>query len=146
MESSQKVSRLMKSSFSKNENILIAGDFDYKEIKWINDDAPSEKEHLTHFIESLHEFYLYQHTTEPTRHRKDETPSLLDLVLTSEKGMVLEIQYLPPLGGSDHLCLRFNVFAAQQNSESSVTTEPDIRKRTVHHCRKSCRGRIGFHV
>ena len=128
MESSRKVSRLIKSAFSKNENVLIAGDFNYKEINWFNDYAPPEKEHLTQFIESLQECYLYQHVTEPTRHRKDETPSLLDLVLTSEEGMVQEIQYLPPLGESDHVCLRFKVFTAQQKSESSIPNESNIRK------------------
>ena len=105
MESSRKVSRLIKSAFSRNENVLIDGDFNYKEINWFNDYAPPEKEHLTHFIESLQE--CYQYVTEPTRHRKDETPSLLDFVLTSEEGMVQEIQCLPPLGESDHVCLRF---------------------------------------
>ena len=128
MESSRKVSRLIKSAFSKNENVLIAGDFNYKEINWFNDCAPPEKEHLTDFIEPLQECYLYQHVTEPTRHRKDETPSLLDLVLTSEEGMVQEIQYLPPLGESDHVCLRFKVFTAQQKSESSIPYESNIRK------------------
>ena len=96
MESSRKLSCLIKNAFSKNENVLIDGDFNYKEINWINDYAPPEKEHLTRFIESVHECYLYQHVTEPTHHRKDKTPSLRDLVLTSEEGMVQKIQYLPP--------------------------------------------------
>ena len=128
MESSKRVSRLIKNAVSKNENVLIAGDFNYKEINWIHDYAPPEKDHLTHFIETLHECYMYQHVTEPTRHRKDDTPSLLDLVLTSEEGMAQEIQYLPPLGESDHACLRFNVLTAQQKSESLFPSEPGIRK------------------
>ena len=55
MKSSKNISRLIKSAFSKYESVLIAEDFNYKEINWINDYAPPEKEHLTHFIESLHE-------------------------------------------------------------------------------------------
>ena len=42
--------------------------------------------------------------------------------------MVQGIQYLPPLGESDHVCLRFKVFTAQQKSESSIPNEPNIRK------------------
>ena len=57
MESSKRVSRLIKNAVSKNENVLTAGDFNYKEINWIHDYAPPEKEHLTHFIETLHECY-----------------------------------------------------------------------------------------
>ena len=123
-----KVSDIYKYQVSKLIFKCIAGDFNYKEINWIHDYAPPEKEHLTHFIETLHECYMYQHVTEPTRHRKDDSPSLLDLVLTSEEGMVQEIQYLPPLGESDHACLRFNVLTARQKSESLFPSQPDIRK------------------
>ena len=107
-------------------------DFNYKEINWFNDYAPPEKEHLTHFIESL-QCYLYQHVTEPTRHRKDETPSLLHLVLTSEEGMVQEIQYLPPLGESP--------LNRKANHQSQMRLT--FVKRTMHQCEKSYRSITG---
>ena len=34
--------------------------------------------------------------------------STLDLVFTNEEGMLTNLSYLPPLGNSDHVCLRFD--------------------------------------
>ena len=34
--------------------------------------------------------------------------------------MVQEIQYLPPLGESDHVCLRFKVFTAQSPNHRNI--------------------------
>ena len=53
-------------------------------------------------METLQECYLYQHVTEPTRCRENETPNLLDL--TSEEGMVQDLNYLSPLRKSDRVC------------------------------------------
>ena len=44
---------------------------------------------------------------EPTRYRPGETPNILDLVFTNEQTMINEVQYLPGLGCSDHVCLSF---------------------------------------
>ena len=81
----------------------MAGDFNYKEIDWCNEFAPYEQEHLVDFINTLHDCFLYQHVTEPTRYREGETPNLLDLILTSEDSNVQDLTYLPPLGVSDHV-------------------------------------------
>ena len=51
---------------------------------------------------------MYQRVLSPTRYRLSQRSSLLDLILTNEEGMVGELQYLPGLGCSDHLCLLFN--------------------------------------
>lgn len=40
--------------------------------------------------------------------RADDSPSLLDLVLTNEENMIGSIKYLPGLSKSDHLQLAFN--------------------------------------
>ena len=128
MKISKSISRLIDVAYKSNENILIAGDFNFKEIDWVNEYAPPEKEHLTDFITTLQECYLYQHVTEPTRYRINELPNLLDLVLSGEEGMIQNIEYLPPLGESDHVCLRFDVLHTHQVSRPSRPSEPDIRK------------------
>ena len=46
---------------------------------------------------------------EYTRYREGQRPSCLDLVLTNESGLVSNLQYLPGLGNSDHVCLLFDV-------------------------------------
>ena len=40
--------------------------------------------------------------SEPTRHGENEESNLLDLILTSEEGMVHNLAYHPPFGESDH--------------------------------------------
>ncbi len=54
--------------------------------------------------------FLYQHITEYTHYRKGQNPRLLDLILTNEEGMVNDMQYVPPLGKSDHVCVIFNKY------------------------------------
>ena len=63
--------------------------------------------------------------SEPTRYRHEEDPNLLDLVLSSEEGMVCDLDYLPPLGESDHVCIQFNVKCAQS------THFPEAEKRNI---------------
>ena len=43
----------------------------------------------------------------PTRWRGTDTPHVLDLVFTNEENMVSEMEYLSPLGKSDHCVLQF---------------------------------------
>ena len=42
------------------------------------------------------------------------TPHTLDLVFTNEENMVTNLYYLPGLGNSDHVCLRFNLICYTQ--------------------------------
>ena len=49
--------------------------------------------------------YLYQHITKPTRTRQGQEPSILNLVLSNEEGMIQDIEYLSPFGKSDHLVI-----------------------------------------
>ena len=110
--------KLIKEAYRRNPNILIAGDFNYKEIDWLNENAPPRKDYLFDFIENLQDCFLHQHVTEPTRYRENETPSLLDLILSSEEGMVHDLAYGPPLGESDHLCLTFKLHHHQDVEKS----------------------------
>ena len=48
-------------------------------------------------------------TTRPTRFRHGQAPSTLDLILTNEEGMVRDLTYMPGLGCSDHVVLKFNL-------------------------------------
>ena len=106
-KSTNAIINLIKTAHFKNNNLIIAGDFNYKEIDWCNEYA--EHQYLTDFIDVLQECFLYQHVTEPTRHRLNETSNLLDLVLSSEEDMVYDLSYHSPLGESDHVILEFHV-------------------------------------
>ena len=95
--------------------MLIGGDFNFKEIDWENefvlgnhpevdgdDETTGAKQHISNFMETLQDLYLKQHVTEPTRYRHSEEPSLFDLILTNEVGMVEKLSYHPAIGDSDH--------------------------------------------
>jgi hypothetical protein len=123
MKSSTITSQIIKSAYEKNNNIIIGGDFNYKEIDWENEYASPNKEHQSNFINAIQECYLHQHVSEPTRFRVNETPNLLDLVLSSEESLIRDLEYHPALGESDHICLRFNVMCGKQ----VIKEEPEKR-------------------
>ena len=124
MKSATLTSQIVKLAYEKNDNVIMVGDFNYKEIDWENEYAPQSKEYQSKFINALQECFLHQHVSEPTRFRVNETPNLLDLVLSSEESMIKDLSYQPPLGESDHLCLRFNVICGKQEF---IKEEPEKR-------------------
>ncbi len=65
---------------------------------------------------------MFQHVDRPTRWRGTDTPNLLDLILTSEDGMVGEVDYDSPLGKSDHcvLTFQFNCYAVVKERVKTV--------------------------
>ena len=82
----------------KYSYLLVVGDFNYREINWIdNSTAVSENHPTTKFLECIRDEYLYQHVNEPTRVRENNEPSTLDCVLTNEESMDENINYDPGL-------------------------------------------------
>ena len=69
----------------KNSHILVGGDFNYKGIDLENEFAEESNIHLTPFINTLKDYFLTQHVTEPTKYRQGEQPNLIDLILTNEE-------------------------------------------------------------
>ena len=93
---------------SKPNHLILTGDFNYKEIDWITWYTNTHENHRASlFVEKIRDLFLYQHITEYTRYREGQKPSLLDLILTNEEGTINNIQYLPPLGKSDHISVVF---------------------------------------
>ena len=90
-------------------HLLIMGDFNLKKINWNTWESSSKDvaDISNRFIEVLRDAFLYQHVTKPTRSRHNEVPTLLDLVITNEDGMVSNLEILSPLGKSDHSCITF---------------------------------------
>ena len=87
-------------------HLIIMGDFNYPEIDWNYTISRAAENHPSHiFLHSIQDSLLYQHVTQPTRHRLGESPNTLDLILTNEEGMINKIIPLAPIGNSDHICL-----------------------------------------
>jgi endonuclease/exonuclease/phosphatase family metal-dependent hydrolase len=101
----------VKAAYEKNNNVVITGDFNYKEIDWMNEFSQPSKESV--FISALQDCFMYQHVTEPTRYGQNENPNLLDLIISSDDSMIRDLSYLPPLGESDHLCSSFEVMCGK---------------------------------
>ena len=106
------LTELEKMSDTPETHTLIMGDFNLKEIDWENSTTITGPEHIaSKFLEKTRDLFLYQQVTKPTRMRSNQTPTLLDLVMTNEEGMIDSINYLPPLWSkdaeSDHLVLEF---------------------------------------
>ena len=111
------INKLHKEKYS---HLLVVGDFNYREINWIdNSTTVSENHPATKFLECIRDAYLYQHLKEPTRVRENNEPSTLDLVLTNEESMVENINFDLGLGKSYHLTLSFEYTCF-------TSTDPDV--------------------
>ena len=88
-------------------HLLITGDFNYPDINWSH--CSCTNHNLQLFLDTIQDMYLFQHVMCPTRYRSGSVPNILDLIFTNEEENVSNIDYLPGLGLSDHLCLQFNL-------------------------------------
>ena len=86
-------------------------------------------------LDTIQGMYWTQHIYQPTRIRGTDTPRILDLVLTNEINMIERIEYLPPLGASDHLTIaaKLNLYTeVNQNNNHSLalnkTNFKEVRK------------------
>ena len=103
-----KVSEIVNEAVHRNNShLLICGDFNYPEIDWVNEHVNESTPVISPFIQVIQDNNLYQHVTEPTIYRHNQEPSLLDLILTNEEGMLSELIHKTGLGESDHECLHF---------------------------------------
>lgn len=99
-------------------HLLITGDFNFPLIDWDTEYCSAPEGHPSHkFVKIVQDSFLFQHVKRPTRYRLGETSNILDLVFSNEEGMVRNMEYLPGLGKSDHVTLRFTLKC------SSVSTE-----------------------
>ena len=106
----------------KPSHLVICGDFNFPTINWEHMSAPGEDENDPNlFIEKIQSMYWTQHVNKPTRVRRLNRPSLLDLVITNEENMIDEIKHDSPLGSSDHCVLQFKYNCYAQPNESRQT-------------------------
>ena len=111
-ENNDKLLKILETlSMNKNSQLVIMGDFNLRDINWNDLSCPgSNLDDFNHrFLECVRDSYLFQNITEPTRKRGRDKPSVLDLIFTNEENMIKSIDYLAPLGKSDHSILKFYV-------------------------------------
>ena len=112
---------LLKHTAENNQfsHILVAGDFNYPDIKWENWNSEREESEL--FLECLRDCFWYQPVQDYTRCRLNQRPSVLDLIISNEEDMVECLEYLSPLGASDHqvLTFQFNCYCSHTKNSST---------------------------
>ena len=89
------------SEVSKGDCIIM-GDFNHGNIKW--DTMQSTGVEDKQFVCLVQDNFLTQHVLEPTRATR-----VLDIVLSSQKELVDNVNIKEPLGSSDHNLMHFNI-------------------------------------
>ena len=90
-----------------HSHFFLMGEFNYPNIKCDSESTESNTVEDT-FIENIRDNFLFQHITMPTRGRLGNKSNIVDLIFTSEEGMVEDVTYESPLGKSDHAVLVIN--------------------------------------
>ena len=61
------------------------------------------------FLETIRDCFLQQYVESPTTGRNCDNPSPIDLALSNNDGLVLDVSILSPLGKSDHSLIEMQV-------------------------------------
>ena len=106
-ENNSLLCQLIRDACHSRKQVVIAGDFNWSDISWVDCKGFMNNTSVdtTNFLECLDDCFLLQHVTSFTRARGSHTPSLIDLILTTDDCQVQDIEYLSPLGRSDHAVL-----------------------------------------
>lgn len=99
-------------------HMLITGDFNVQHIDWNNWTAKNNCS--ADFLECLRENFIHQMVESPTRVRNNKEPSTLDLVLVNDNNNIGSIEYLDPVGASDHCVLKFEYMCYFKYTENAV--------------------------
>ena len=98
---------------------LIMGDFNHNTINWQTLESESSD---TPFLDLIGDCFLVQHVDKPTRGE-----AILDLVLSTEQGMVENLSVDEHLGNSDHSIVKWDLISSV-DIETNVKPVLDYRK------------------
>ena len=127
-DNNNKLNSLIKeiASSKNHSHKCIVGDFNFPTINWNNWTTPHMEESKEEkFLDALRDSFLHQHVDEPTRCRGTDDPSIVDLILTSEANQLNNLDYLSPLGKSDHCVLTFSVDCHTEGKPKSTRYKYD---------------------
>ena len=97
------------SEFSKlNSHLLILGDFNYPTINWATLVTPHNKENCAaKFLTVTQNCVLHHHVNNSTHVRPNQTPTLINLIFTSDDQAIYNLSFLSPLGKNHHNVITF---------------------------------------
>lgn len=122
--------------FTTKGHIIILGDFNLRDINWKDYTVPSNNNISCQIlIDFIRDNHLIQFIDVPTRARGTDNPSILDLVITNNQ-FVEDVDFLAPLGKSDHAILNINCNFTIGNSDNKC--KPNYSKGNYDDLRRSC--------
>ena len=122
------LSMLRQAASSRCDFMMLCGDFNLPRINWNTNQCLESVTSYSHaFLTLVEELNLFQHASEPTRFR-GEQQSILDLVFTNEEQMVEDVQELPPIGKSDHVCQKWNFVVEEVIFRNTTTLRSNFRR------------------
>jgi len=83
----------------------------------------SEESYAMRFFELSQDLFLKQIVQENTRFMTGQKPSRLDYVFLRDDSIVDELQYLPPIGSSDHTGLLWGLRSDQSHQVEIVSSK-----------------------
>ena len=96
------------------KSVLIMGDFNHPGITWSPDPVittvhrnDNHPEYM--FVKTINDSLLHQHVSLPTRDREGQISKIDDLIFTSDKEMISNLEHIGHLGESDHQILSFDI-------------------------------------
>lgn len=102
-------------------NVVIFGDFNYREIDWRRQGINGSSAAAEQFLRSYQNLHLHQLVDFLTRYRGNDEPSLIDLLLTSDGGLISSVEGHAPIGKSDHVvisaAMQVNISGRQSTSQ-----------------------------
>ena len=121
---------------AKAHYLIITGDFNLPNINWDNYSSPHLEPHKEHvFLNTVRDNFLAQHVSTPTRNILNQTPHILDLVLTKNEDIISDLDLLPPLGSRDHNLIFMKTTINSDKKE--IAEKYVIEKRISQKCLKS---------
>lgn len=105
------IDKVAKNHRSLKQNLFLIGDFNFPGIDWEQETTQHVLDsHIeSTFLSCIQRNYLYQMVDQPTHKRSEQTPTLIDLIITNDPDIIGDISYNAPLGNSHHLLLEFNI-------------------------------------
>ena len=92
----------------KSSHLMIMGDLNYPGIEWSTMRSTGSMQE-SEFLESFRDWFLFQHSSQPTHYRAEQRANILDVVKTNEEGMVDDLEIGEPVGRSDHVVLSWSL-------------------------------------
>ena len=103
---------------------LIMGDFNHPDIDWITGTCCRGPGHsAVAFLDIVNDAFLFQHCLEPTHSRPGQVHNTLDLVFTDEEEMIGDLEYITPLGKSQHVIIQFSLTCRTRLKNTAADTD-----------------------